>query len=543
MGSEGGSTVPQAEIDVKSIPAVKERLLNNMEKGAEANMRSIFRDVYFLESKGVFNGDEEYRKVVENAGQDPAVWTGVYVGVRDRVNSLEDPDITGRDKDRIQEELKGLYHVAEVTKMDSPPQQFREVWERTWDYLNAQKGKAGTEPPPDREVAEITQRREKDERLFAESLTEYAQRAGISEDEAYKLWLESGQRPDKPGEPKARRVEPDAEPPVDGSQGAIPPAGSPDAPARGVVPVHNLDIPIPEPPPNPNQDRSIIVEREPGGDFVRLDNYLKEKGGKLPESEALEISIKMAEYLATIHSQGIERNQSWDPYELNAIYWDAKNKQLRLGKSDTEKKDMSFGLSGRVPSAGSYDRLCLAELMFRLATGLTLKPSYPHDTPEDRESFKKEFGVLGFANFANMYAPKREEIPAVLSPLSEGTRKVLIRALYPFMVGRDNGYGSKAADTKWMLLDLIAADKALKGEPVSEQMQSYYQVAEYRRNYLKVMEGKRDRFQTEVPADLTKKIEEDISKRMKTYGQTLDQIYTVMAGSYNFNLDKALENQ
>lgn len=125
-----------------------------------------------------------------------------------------------------------------------------------------------------------------------------------------------------------------------------------------------------------NQDSGrqqyIVEEFINGGEFILLEDYQKQKGQALDQSEIAEIALGIADAIRTLNNHGIV----FEDLQESNIFWDPQNRRVRL--IDLERAQVGQ-LGDRI--SYSSDRERLANIIFSLATNIG-NGSFTRDTIE-----------------------------------------------------------------------------------------------------------------------------------------------------------------
>lgn len=290
-------------------------------------------------------------------------------------------------------------------------------------------------------------------------------------------------------------------------------------------------------------ERPYLVVESLDPNFKKLDQYLEERGGRLPENEAVEISMKLCKALAKFHDFRVVHGGIFETYDLENLLWNPQTKQLRIEGWDYDKTFPEYfdgvNVAGEIHSMGA--------LLFRLTTG----KSWFQTERDIGESLRERYPTDNIARFRE----QEQQIESLMTTFDPETRKVLQRSLE---TGEEMKYseGFLVANSKRMLIDLFRASQILAGRTIDEQAAGYLAEAEKRLIYRNVARAYKEHQSSlynlpqayikypnhPVPPDRIKEVAEDIEKRKKSNTpMTIDQIIDMAADSYNFNLDKAIE--
>lgn len=285
-----------------------------------------------------------------------------------------------------------------------------------------------------------------------------------------------------------------------------------------------------------------LVTESPDPNFMKLDQYLWERGGRLPENEAVEIAMKLCKALVKFHQFRVEHHGFFDSINLKHLSWNTHTKQLRIegwGAEDTFQHK-NWG------DVGSSDIYHIGELLFQLATG----KKWSQTDDEIYQTLKAKYP----AGEREFYAERAQLRDLSMATLNPAIVKVLQRSLW---IDRPMEYRfDLPGESKRMLIELFAAHQELGGRQLDGQAAGSLAEAEKRliyRNVAKAYKAQQSSLHNlpqvlikypnhPVPQDRIKEVAEDIEKRKKSeHPMTIDQIIDMMAQSYNFNLDKAIE--
>lgn len=289
--------------------------------------------------------------------------------------------------------------------------------------------------------------------------------------------------------------------------------------------------------------RPYLVIESLDPNFMKLDQYLEDRGGRLPENEAVEITLKLCKALVKFHAFGVRHGGIFETYALKNLSWNPQTKQLRIEGWDYEKTFPrhfdGVAVAGEIHSMGA--------LLFRLTTG----KSWSQTDQDIGESVGEKYPTDSKARGRD----REQQIMSLMTALDPDTRKVLQRSLD---IGEEMEYseGYLVANSKRMLIDLFRAYQVLAGRILDTQAAGYLAEAEKRLIYRNVARAYKEHQSSlynlpqafikypnhPVPPDRIKEVAEDIEKRKKSEPpMTIDQIIDMMAQSYNFNLDKTIE--